>query len=217
MVGGYLRQLNDAFESQTKLMEQSDGSSLHRPSDNAVNYSKYLRYEVSDTENNQYTSNVNTAVSWMTTSDNALVNVTSILKTVNEKTTAAANDTNNNKDWAAIGKEVMAELQEAVSDMNMQSGDRYVFSGQNDLVQPFVMSTDNVTRGLTKTLDSNQKEFFKSTVMFKEDGTVTTDKAEAKYTETCNPSQMMAMTGDDGKEYYLNTYTGKFYAKDFPV
>ena len=65
MTTRYLNQLNRTYENQTKLMEQSDGAKLHRPSDDAIGYSKYLRYNVADSENNQYQSNVSTAVSWM--------------------------------------------------------------------------------------------------------------------------------------------------------
>ena len=65
MVGNYLTQLNKSWENQSKLMEQSDGKSLHRASDNSVNYSKYLRYQNGLTENTQYQTNVKTASSWM--------------------------------------------------------------------------------------------------------------------------------------------------------
>lgn len=148
MTSNYLKQLNTSYENQTKLMEQSDGSKLHRPSDDAVGYSKYLRYQNSLTENTQYTSNVNNAVSWMKTSDAALVSVTDIMQTFVEKTNAAATSTNSESDMAAIGKEMLAEVQECVSDLNTQQGDRYVFSGQSDLVQPFTISTEKYDRGL---------------------------------------------------------------------
>ena len=67
MVYSYQKQLNEANNRQDKLLEQGDGSKLHRPSDDSVAYSKYLRYDVSDTENSQYTNNVKTAISWMKT------------------------------------------------------------------------------------------------------------------------------------------------------
>lgn len=196
MVGRYLTQLNDSYENQAKLMEQSDGSSLHRPSDNAVNYSKYLRYQNSLTENTQYQSNVSTAVSWMKTSDSALVNVVDICKTLKEKATAAANDTNNTTDMAAIGKEMMAKIQEIVSEGNAQIGDRYVFSGQSDLIQPFSISEEKFDRGQAKTLNDTQKTFFN----------------DADSSGSMN--QMLTMN-DGTNTYYLNTQTGYFYTKDF--
>ena len=113
MVYGYQKQLNDANTRQTKLLEQGDGSKLHRPSDNSVDYSKYLRYSVSEGENLQYQDNVSSALSWMKTSDAALVNMTSIQTTFKEKTVAAANSTNNESDMVAIAKEnVLAQESE---------------------------------------------------------------------------------------------------------
>ena len=197
MTGNYLNQLNRAYEDQTKLMEQSDGSKLHRPSDSPVGYSKYLRYTDSSAENAQYQENVNTALSWMKTTDTALVNVTNILQTFKEKTTAAANGTNNESDMDAIAKEMLAELQEVVSDMNVQIGDRYVFSGQSDLLQPFNFSENKIDRGLPKTLDNNQMSYFNDA-----------DTAN-------NISQMLTLQGDDGNEYYLNTLTGNVYSAEF--
>ena len=84
MVANYQQQLNGANSRQAKLMEQGDGSKLHRPSDDSVAYAKYLRYDISSNENTQYQNNVSTAVSWMKTSDAALVNMTSIRTTFKE-------------------------------------------------------------------------------------------------------------------------------------
>ena len=197
MVTNYQQQLNGANSRQTKLMEQGDGSKLHRPSDDSVAYAKYLRYDISSNENTQYQNNVSTAVSWMKTSDAALVNMTSIQTTFKEKTIAAANSTNNTSDMQATAKEMLSEIQEMVSLGNTQQGDRYVFSGQSDLTQPFTMSTTTVDRGLSKTLDDTQAAYFNT--------------ADSKGCMT----QMLTMTGSDGNTYYLNTTNGNVYSKDF--
>lgn len=200
MVYGYQKQLNDANTRQTSLLEQGDGSKLHRPSDDPVGYSKFMRYDTGLEENNQYTSNVSTAISWMKTSDSALVNMTAIQTTFKEKTIAAANDTNNTVDMAAIGKEMMAEIQELVSLGNTMQGDRYVFGGQQDLKQPFTMSEEKVKRGSAKTLDSNQQAFFAT---------------EYDSGKTGSLRQMLRLKDDAGTEYYLNTQSGKLYTADF--
>lgn len=200
MVYGYQKQLNDANNRMTKLMEQGDGSKLHRPSDDSVDYSKYLRYTISENENTQYQENVSTALSWMKTSDAALVNMTSIQTTFKEKTVSAANETNNSDDMAAIAKEMMAEIQELVSLGNTMQGDSYVFGGQSDLTKPFSMSTEEVERGLAKTLDSNQTAYFSGDDGVNSAGSLT---------------QMLTLEGDDGNTYYLNTRDGYIYTKDF--
>ncbi|BAL84174.1 putative flagellar hook-associated protein 3 [Selenomonas ruminantium subsp. lactilytica TAM6421] len=200
MVYSYQKQLNDANTRQTTLLEQGDGSKLHRPSDSPVDYSKFIRYDESINENEQYTNNVDTAISWMRTSDAALVNMTAIQTTFKEKTVGAANDTNNATDMAAIGKEMMAEIQELISLGNTMQGDRYVFGGQRDLTKPFELSEKEVDRGLAKTLDGNQQAFFSG-----KDGVYKNGSLQ----------QMLTLNGNDGKTYYLNIKNGNVYSEDF--
>ena len=205
MVYGYQKQLNDANTRQTTLLEQGDGSKLHRPSDNPVDYAKFIRYDTSLNENEQYTDNVNTALAWMKSSDAALVNMTAIQTTFKEKTIAAANDTNNTGDMAAIGKEMMAEIQELVSLGNSMQGDSYVFGGQKDLVRPFEISDSQLERGLAKTLDETQQGFFAGDYGVGESGTL---------------RQMLSLTGYDSNgnnvgTFYLNTQNGRVYTQDF--
>jgi len=208
MVYGYQKQLNDANTRQTTLLEQGDGSKLHRPSDNPVDYAKYIRYDTSLNENEQYTNNVNNGLAWMKISDAALVNMTAIQTTFKEKTIAAANDTNNTVDMSSIGKEMMAEIQELVSLGNTMQGDSYVFGGQKDLTRPFSLSDGQMFRGLAKTLDETQQGFFSGDLGMEETGTL---------------RQMLSLTGtytdSEGNEvketYYMNTKNGCIYTKDF--
>lgn len=199
MIYGYQKQLNAANTRQNVLLEQGDGSKIHRPSDNPVDYTKYLRYQSSLGENEQYTNNVNTALSWMKTADTALVNVTNILTTFKEKAILAANSTNNGTDMQAIAKEMMAEIQEVVSLGNTMHGDRYVFGGQSTLVRPFELNIEEMVRGMTKTLDETQAAFFNES---DSSGTVT---------------QFLVMEDVNNPEnlYYLETTTGRVYTKDF--
>ena len=172
MVYGYQKQLNDANTRQTTLLEQGDGSKLHRPSDNPVDYSKFIRFDTSLNENEQYTNNVNNALAWVKSSDAALVNMAAIQTTFKEKTVAAANDTNNTGDMAAIGKEMMAEIQELVSLGNTMQGDSYVFGGQKDITRPFTLSEEQISRGIAKTLEENQQGFFAGNLGVEETGTL---------------------------------------------
>ncbi len=208
MVYGYQKQLNDANTRQTTLLEQGDGSKLHRPSDNPVDYSKFIRFDTSLNENEQYTKNVNNALAWMKASDSALVNMTAIQTTFKEKTVAAANDTNNTGDMAAIGKEMMAEIQELVSLGNTMQGDSYVFGGQKDITRPFTMSEEQISRGVAKTLEETQQGFFAGNLGVEETGTL---------------RQFLSLTGSYtdssgntvNETYYLNTVNGRVYTKDF--
>jgi len=200
MMYNYKKQLNEANSEKDKLLEQGDGNKLHRPSDDSVAYTKYLRYDTSSQENTQYQENVSTGVSWMKASDSALVSMTNIQTTFKEKTVAAANDTNNTSDRAAIGKEMMAEIQELVSLGNTMQGDRYLFAGQKDTTMPFSMSEIQVDRGQAKTLDDKASAYFSGTGAATSAGSI---------------KQMLTLTGDDGNTYYLNTKDGYIYTQDF--
>lgn len=206
MIGKYLNQINASYANQAKLMEQSDGSNLHRPSDNSVKYSRYLGYQNRNTENLQYQDNVKAGASWMKTADSVMVNMTDIYTTLKEKTVDAANDTNNDSDLiTAISKEFKAKLYEIVSLGNNQQGDRYLFAGQSDLTQPFQISTDYKDRGLTKTLDDPQSRFFKNPK----------DTKNLNADDTGNLTQFLELNDTDGNRYFVNTQNGKIYTEDF--
>ena len=201
MSNNYLKQLNGTYEQYSKLMEQADGSKLHRASDNAVGYSKYLRYQNNQISNEQYQSNVSTASSWMKNADAALVNVTDLLQTFKAKVEQGADSTNNESDMKDIAKELLANVQEQVADLNTQIGDRFLFAGQKDTTMPFEISADKMDRGDTFTLDEKQSAFFSgATGWGKENTTV---------------KQMLKLKGDDGNSYYMNVNTGDVYTEDF--
>ena len=204
MVQRYQKDLNELDYTTSKLMEQGDGKKLHRPSDNSVDYSRYLRYNVSEGENNRYQDSVKAGISWMNSTQTALSGIEDIQKTFKAKTIQGANDDKdeNSGDWPAIAREMKAGIQQIVSLGNTQLGDRYIFSGQADLRQPFSISDENVPRhrGLAKTLDDRQAAFFN----------------DASNTDSANfLHQMLSLDGSDGKSYYLNTLTGDVYTKEF--
>ena len=201
MSNNYLKQLNGTYEQFSKLMEQADGSKLHRASDNAVGYSKYLRYQNNQISNEQYQSNVSTASSWMKNADAALVNVTDLLQTFKAKVEQGSNSTNNESDMKDIAKELLANVQEQVADLNTQIGDRFLFAGQKDTTMPFEISADKMSRGDTFTLDEKQSAFFSG--------------ATGWGAENTTVKQMLKLNGDDGNSYYMNVNTGDVYTEDF--
>ena len=197
MVSRYQKQLNTAAEEQAKLMEQSDGQSLHRPSDDPVRYSNWLRYSTEQNENEQYQKNVDAGKSWMQRTDGAVSGMADIFKTLKEKTIQAAQSPHQDTDMDAIAKDMTAKLHEIVSLGNSQQGDRYIFSGQSDLTQPFLLTEKKVARGVPKTLDDQQSKFFADTNV------------------SGRMKQMITLQGDDKNEYYLDTKTGDIYSYDF--
>lgn len=198
-MNNYQNSLNQAYQKQGKLFEQADGSSLHRASDNPINYSKLLRYNVSENENTQYRENIKTAGSWMKQSDDVMVHMTEMMQTLKEKSVQAANSDKAEDDFAAIHKEMFAHMQEIVSVSNTQIGDRYLFAGQKDLTKPFEMSIETYDRGQPKNLDVSQSAFFKGT-------------SSDYNTELF---QMLTVNDDKGNTYYLDTENFNLYTQKF--
>ncbi len=195
----YKTALNRAYEKQTKLFEQADGQIIHRGSDDPVAYSKLLRYNVTQAENEQYQRDVNNATSLMKTADSTLQGMMTHAKTIVEKTVQAANTYNTSSDFESIAKEINSCLEEIVSLGNTQQGDRYVFSGQKDITEPFTYSIDTYDRGVAKTLDAAQVKFFK--------GKPSEGDAFVY--------QMLSLEDSDGNEYYMDTEYGYIYTKQF--
>ena len=200
----YQRDLNALDYTKTRLMEQGDGNKLHRPSDDSVGYSRYLRYNVSEGENNRYQDSVKAGVSWMNSTESSLSAMEDIQKTFKAKTIQAANDDKDEKggDWPAIAREMKAGVEQIVSLGNTQLGDRYIFGGQADLKQPFSISSPNDPkyRGVAKTLDDRQANFFNDV----------SNNNSADFLH-----QMLSLDGADGNTYYMNTLNGKIYTKEF--
>ncbi len=201
MSGNYLKQLNGTYQQYAKLMEQSDGSKLHRASDDATGYSKYLRYQNNKIANEQYQTNVSTATSWMKNADSALVNITDLLQTFKAKVEQSANSTNNESDMKDIAKELLANVQEQVADLNTQIGDRFLFAGQKDTTMPFEITSEKMDRGETRTLDEKQQAFFSGSSTWGSENTTL--------------KQMLKLQGDDGNTYYMNVQTGHIFTEDF--
>ena len=196
MTTKYMTQLNRTYDKQTKLLEQSDGAKIHRPSDNPIGYSKYLRFSTSYGENDQYQYNIKTAVSWMKNTDSALVDMSDAMKTVVEKANQAQG-TNTDADMQAIAREMMVMVEQCVADGNIQVNGRYLFSGQADLIQPYTISNDPFQRGLTKTFEDKMATFF--------------DDAS----QSGDIRQMLTLKDDNGNKYFLNTLTGRIYSEEF--
>ena len=90
-----------------------------------------------------------------------------------------------------------ALIQETVALGNNQQGDRYTFAGQAATIRPFILSEEQYDRGLTKTLDEKQAQFFNTAE--------TNDEI----------TQMLTLQNSNGDLYYLDTNTGYIYTKDF--
>ena len=177
-------------------MEKTDGSDLHRPSDNPVNCVRTMLFTNSLVQNEQYTSNLKDAVSWMKSTDSAMSQIAEQLKTVVERTVQSADSTQSASDLQATAKELTELINQITSVANGQLGDRYLFSGQSDKVRPYpsdaegVVTTTVENKADLKSLDEDQKRAFGADALF-------------------------LMKGSDGNTYYANPSTGDVYEESY--
>jgi flagellar hook-associated protein 3 FlgL len=115
----------------------SDGKALHRPSDNPINTARAMNFKTSLTVNDQFKTNCQTARSWMESTDSALGQIGDIVKEVNDLVTKATSSTNGPQEFKVYGTQIDELINQAVVIGNTKIGDRYIFSGQADKIQPF--------------------------------------------------------------------------------
>lgn len=152
----YLSALNQSLDRQSQIQEQlTDGKAIHRPSDDPIKTIRSLRFNTNASMNDQFTQNVNDAASWMETTDAAMSDLSSIMIRIKELTVSADN-TKPADALNAIGAEVDQLINQAVTIGNTKIGDRYVFAGQMDNVQPFERKQIKDTNATTATNGSNK-------------------------------------------------------------
>ncbi|MEH7250996.1 flagellar hook-associated protein FlgL [Neobacillus niacini] len=121
-----------------KLQEQvSSGKKVNRPSDDPVTAVQGMYYRSSLNEIEQYKRNADEGLSWMSTTDEALGEVTSVLQRVRELTVQGLNGTNDQSARTAIAEEIN-QLKEHLGEIsNSQIAGKYVFAGTDVKTAPF--------------------------------------------------------------------------------
>lgn len=141
----FLSSLNKSLERQNNIQEQmSDGKSIHRPSDDPIRAERSLRFSSNLAQNDQFTQNLRDATSWMTTTDSAMSDLSSIMINIKEKVSQAATGTTPQDAVQTIGTAVDNLINQVVTIGNTKIGDRYIFAGQQDKTTPFVRSGDQI-------------------------------------------------------------------------
>jgi flagellar hook-associated protein 3 FlgL len=130
--------LNRSNKAMGKYQEQaSSGKKINKPSDDPVTAVRGMFYRSSLDEIDQYKSNADDGLSWLTTTDEALDEVTSVLQRVRELTVKGLNGTNDPNARYAIAEEVN-QLKEHLGEVaNAQIAGKYIFAGTDVLTPPF--------------------------------------------------------------------------------
>lgn len=133
----FMSSLNKSLQRQNELQEKlSDGKAIHRPSDDPVKTIRSLRFNINLKENEQYTQHVKDATSWMETTDGAMSDLSSLTIKAKELVVKSVS-VNPDVAMDAIAEELDGIINQMVEIGNTKIGDRYIFAGQNDKIQPF--------------------------------------------------------------------------------
>ena len=145
IVKSYLNNLNSEMARQNEIQEKlSDGKQLHRPSDDPIKVARALRFRTNLASNEQFNQNVKDALSWMNTTDGVMSDMSSMMIRAKELTIKSIS-TNDTTAFQAIASELDGLINHMVNIANTQIGDRYIFSGQADKLQPFTRTGDTFT------------------------------------------------------------------------
>lgn len=115
----------------------SSGKQITKPSDDPVTAVRGMFYRSSLNEIDQYKTNSEDGLSWMTASDEALDEVTSVIQRVRELTVQGLNGTNDSSAKSAVAEEIN-QLKEHLGEIaNSQIGGKYIFAGTDTTNAPY--------------------------------------------------------------------------------
>lgn len=110
---------------------------INKPSDDPVGISNGMRYRSEIAANEQYQSNLDSALSWLEYMNTVVGQSVDVVHKARELAVQGANGTNSDQSLAAIASEIdqlMAEMQEIA---NSQFKGQYVFNGQRTDQPPY--------------------------------------------------------------------------------
>ncbi|BFH65562.1 flagellar hook-associated protein FlgL [Paenibacillus azoreducens] len=140
--------------SQTQN-QLASGRKINKPSDNPVGITYSLRYRTELSSNEQYQSNVDSALSWLDYNDTVLNQAGDVIQKLRELTVQAANGTNPQSALDSVKEEVSQLKEQLVDIANSKINGKYIFNGQTYDKKPYPDS-DNANKVIT---DSGQVNF----------------------------------------------------------
>ncbi|MBT2657819.1 flagellar hook-associated protein FlgL [Bacillus sp. ISL-18] len=146
-----LQRSNKAMDKyQTQL---SSGKKINKPSDDPVTAVRGMTYRSALNQIDQYKRNTDDGTSWMTTTDEAMDQVTQVLQRVRELTVQGENGTNDASARTAIAEE-LDQLKEHLGEIaNSQIAGRYIFAGTAVKTPPYDAETKQFTNSNNQKLE----------------------------------------------------------------
>lgn len=144
----------NAGRSNDIQRQLSSGMKINRPSDDPVGITYSLRYRAELSSNEQYKSNVNSAVSWLEYNDTVLDQTGSVVQRLRELMVQASTGTNPQSAMDSIKEEVKQLKEQIVDISNSKLNGKYIFNGQTYDRKPYDFPTDADGKSDTSDVDS---------------------------------------------------------------
>jgi flagellar hook-associated protein 3 FlgL len=121
----------------------STGKQLQDPSDDPARIAQDLTLHSAIDATNQQSTNVQSAVSELTTTDSALSSLTSVMQSARQLAIQGSTDNLTDQQRTAIGNQIDQLLQQAIAVGNTSYAGRYIFAGTTKTVNPPVQQQGN--------------------------------------------------------------------------
>ncbi|MEK3740617.1 MULTISPECIES: flagellar hook-associated protein FlgL [Paenibacillus] len=143
-------------------LQLATGRKINKASDDPVGITYSLRYRAELSSNEQYTKNVDSAISWLDYNDTVLGQAGDVVQKIRELTVQAATGTNPQSALDSINEELMQLKEQLVDISNSTLNGKYIFNGEQYTTKPydFAKGTDG-TYDVSKpiTTDTGQIQF----------------------------------------------------------
>lgn len=144
----------NAGRSNNLQSQLSSGMKINRPSDDPVGITYSLRYRAELSSNEQYKSNVNSAISWLEFNDTMLDQTGSVVQRLRELMVQASTGTNPQSAMDSIQAEVKQLKEQIVDISNSKLNGKYIFNGQTYDRKPYDFPLDADGKSDTSDVDS---------------------------------------------------------------
>ncbi|NJJ39444.1 flagellar hook-associated protein FlgL [Paenibacillus sp. 7028] len=159
-------------------LQLSSGRKINKPSDDPVGITYSLRYRAELSSNEQYTKNVDSALSWLDYNDTVLGQAGDVVQRLRELTVQASTGSNPQSALDSINQEVLQLKEQLVDIANSKLNGKYIFNGEQYNTKPY-----DFAKGADGTYDVSQN--------------ITTDSGQIQYIVGEGVQMPINMTGND--------------------
>jgi len=186
--------LNNNLINMQKLETQmSTGKKISSASDNPIIASRSMKFRTNLAELEQYKRNISDANSWMNVTEQAVMNIESVLEKARELSVQGANGTLTNEDRDKLVEEFTQLKEQLIQEGNTTYAGRYIFSGYKTDEKLIFDESTNSTYEIQHNFDKSE---------MKQIGTTANYKIKLPYKDSGNPTVNIG-----GTNYPITTKT----------